>query len=181
MCTTLSHFKSKVGNWNLNWKKAPQGQEGFTQVEVKPGQWLDVRWRRDQDGIWLQLPHGVFGFDVQGEKEEGGSVSFRISQRNSSAEWVGVTPSYGSESGTVSGKASQSKATRVRAQMPGKIIRVLVEPGQIVEKNQPIMVMEAMKMENEIRVMHAGKVSQVKVSEGQAVETGVDLVLIDLV
>jgi biotin carboxyl carrier protein len=44
-----------------------------------------------------------------------------------------------------------------------------------VERGQPLLVMEAMKMENEIRASQAGKVIAVKVSEGQAVETGADL------
>jgi 3-methylcrotonyl-CoA carboxylase alpha subunit len=63
--------------------------------------------------------------------------------------------------------------------MPGKIVRILVQAGAQVEKGQPLLVMEAMKMENEIRAAGAGKVSAVKVIEGQAVETGADLMLIE--
>ena len=67
------------------------------------------------------------------------------------------------------------KSARVRAQMPGKILRISVKIGEVVEKGQTLMVMEAMKMENEIRATQSGLIDQVKVSEGQAVETGADL------
>ncbi len=75
----------------------------------------------------------------------------------------------------MSGAGAKKKGVRVRAQMPGKIVRILVQPGAEVQRGQPLLVMEAMKMENEIRASQAGKVVAVKVSEGQAVETGADL------
>ncbi|MFN7685823.1 MAG: biotin/lipoyl-containing protein, partial [Oligoflexia bacterium] len=64
---------------------------------------------------------------------------------------------------------------RVRAQMPGKIVKVMVAQGQTVEKDQILLVMEAMKMENPIKASQAGVVVKVTVTEGQAVETGADL------
>ena len=56
--------------------------------------------------------------------------------------------------------------------MPGKILRIHVASGAPVERGQPLMVMEAMKMENEIKATQAGVMGQIKVTEGQAVETG---------
>jgi biotin carboxyl carrier protein len=60
----------------------------------------------------------------------------------------------------------------VYAKMPGKIVKISVKVGAKVEKGDSVMVMEAMKMENEIRSTITGEVSNVCVSEGQAVETG---------
>ena len=68
---------------------------------------------------------------------------------------------------------------RVRAPMPGKIVRVLVAAGQDVGAGQGLVVMEAMKMENEIRAPRAGRVKEAPVKEGQAVETGALLVLLE--
>ena len=62
--------------------------------------------------------------------------------------------------------------------MPGKIIRVLVQEGAEVQKDQPLLVMEAMKMENEIRSPQNGVVGQLKVSEGSTVESGADLIIL---
>jgi biotin carboxyl carrier protein len=68
---------------------------------------------------------------------------------------------------------------RVSAPMPGKVVRVLVAPGDDVVAAQGLLVMEAMKMENEMRAPRTGRVREVYVREGQAVETGAALVLLE--
>jgi biotin carboxyl carrier protein len=68
---------------------------------------------------------------------------------------------------------------RIAAPMPGKLVRVLVEPGQEVLGGQGLVVVEAMKMENELRAPRPGRVKDVPVREGQAVETGALLVLLE--
>lgn len=75
-------------------------------------------------------------------------------------------------------KAAHGPA-RVQAPMPGKIVRVLVPVGQEVAAGQGLVVMEAMKMENELRAARAGRVREVKVAEGQTVETGALLVVLE--
>jgi biotin carboxyl carrier protein len=67
---------------------------------------------------------------------------------------------------------------RVTAPMPGRLVKVLVEPGQDVRAGQGLVVMEAMKMENELRAPRAGRVAEVHARERQAVETGALLVLL---
>ncbi len=57
----------------------------------------------------------------------------------------------------------------LRAPMPGLVVRVLVEPGQEVEAGTPLVVVEAMKMENELRAEAGGRVTEVPVEEGQTV------------
>jgi len=68
---------------------------------------------------------------------------------------------------------------RVLAPMPGRLVRVLVEPGQEVREGDGLVVVEAMKMENELRSPRAGRVAQVPVREGQAVDTGALLVVVE--
>jgi biotin carboxyl carrier protein len=58
----------------------------------------------------------------------------------------------------------------VRSPMPGRIVRVLVAPGDAIEPGQPLVVVEAMKMENEIRAKRAGTVAEVLVAAGATVE-----------
>ncbi len=60
----------------------------------------------------------------------------------------------------------------IRAMMPGKVVTVLVSPGEAVEKDQGILVVEAMKMENEVKAAGAGVVKEVLVQAGQNVEAG---------
>ncbi len=64
----------------------------------------------------------------------------------------------------------------VLAPMPGLIVRVHVAVGEAVEAGQPVVVMEAMKMENELRAPAAGTVKAVHASPGKAVEKGAVLV-----
>jgi biotin carboxyl carrier protein len=68
---------------------------------------------------------------------------------------------------------------RVAAPMPGRIVKVLVKPGDIVETRQALVVIEAMKMENELRSMRAGVVTDVKVRDGARVEAGTVLVVVE--
>lgn len=60
----------------------------------------------------------------------------------------------------------------LRAPMPGLVVRVEVEPGQAVQRGTGIVIIEAMKMENELKAEAAGVVSRVHVDAGQAVEKG---------
>ncbi len=62
--------------------------------------------------------------------------------------------------------------SRVNAYMPGRVVTVLIEPGDEVTAGQGVVVLEAMKMENEIQAESAGVVTEVFVEPGQAVEGG---------
>jgi biotin carboxyl carrier protein len=64
----------------------------------------------------------------------------------------------------------------LRAPMPGLVVRVLVEPGQAVAVGAGLVVLEAMKMENELRAVAAGRVRSVAVRAGGTVEKGEILV-----
>ena len=67
----------------------------------------------------------------------------------------------------------------VRAPMPGLIVRVNVKAGDTVQAGQGLVVMEAMKMENELRATAAGRVRSVEVAPGTAVEKGALLVALE--
>jgi biotin carboxyl carrier protein len=67
----------------------------------------------------------------------------------------------------------------VESLMPGKVVRVLVKAGDTVTEGQGLVVVEAMKMENEIESPKDGKVTEVKVEPGQAVESGGALVVVE--
>ena len=68
---------------------------------------------------------------------------------------------------------------RVVAPMPGKVVRVLVQPGDTVRPRQGLVVVEAMKMENELRAAREGRVRQVLVAEGESVDAGAALVVVE--
>jgi biotin carboxyl carrier protein len=68
------------------------------------------------------------------------------------------------------------EAGDVMALMPGRIVRVLVEPGQAVHRGAGLLILEAMKMENEIQSPIDGTVGEVFVTAGDTVESGAALV-----
>jgi biotin carboxyl carrier protein len=61
---------------------------------------------------------------------------------------------------------------KIVAPMPGKVVRVLAKAGAAVDAGQPVLVIEAMKMQNELKAPKKGKVSKLNVNEGAAVEAG---------
>jgi len=67
----------------------------------------------------------------------------------------------------------------IQAPMPGLVVRVVVAEGQRVEAGAGLVVVEAMKMENQLRAPRAGVVAKVHVAVGQAVEKGTPLVTVE--
>ena len=76
-------------------------------------------------------------------------------------------------------RAAGAGPQRITAPMPGKVVKVLVAPGDAVEERQGLVVVEAMKMENELRATRAGRVREVHVQEGALVESGRLLVVLE--
>jgi biotin carboxyl carrier protein len=64
----------------------------------------------------------------------------------------------------------------LKSGMPGKIIEIFVKEGDIVKANKPLMIMEAMKMENEMRASRDVKIKEIMVRQGDSVESGAVLI-----
>lgn len=64
----------------------------------------------------------------------------------------------------------------LKAGMPGKIIEIFAKEGEIVKANKPLLIMEAMKMENEMRASRDVKIKEVRVKQGDSVESGAVLI-----
>jgi biotin carboxyl carrier protein len=92
---------------------------------------------------------------------------------------VSITPARAAWGGPVKGVAAAEGPQRVTSPMPGKIVKLLVKPGDKVAARQGLVVVEAMKMENELRARAAGTVTEVRVTEGSSVEAGAILVVLE--
>ena len=76
------------------------------------------------------------------------------------------------------GGGAGSGPQRLAAPMPGKVVRLLVRAGDRVAAKQPVVVVEAMKMENELRASREGTVAEIHVREGMSVDAGALLLVI---
>jgi biotin carboxyl carrier protein len=77
------------------------------------------------------------------------------------------------------GAADSSGHASLTAAMPGKIVRVLVAVGDEVIAGQPLLVIEAMKMQNELKSPRTGRVTAIEVKENESVNAGALLATID--
>ncbi len=83
------------------------------------------------------------------------------------------------------GAAAQAREGRgggagvIKTVMPGRVVRLLVAPGASVRRGQGVVVIEAMKMENEIGSPREGKVKEIRVAPGERVEGGATLAVIE--
>jgi biotin carboxyl carrier protein len=76
-------------------------------------------------------------------------------------------------------RAAGAGPATVKSPMPGRVVKVLVRAGERVAAGHAVVVVEAMKMENELRAPRAGTVREIRCAEGAAVEAGQDLVVVE--
>jgi biotin carboxyl carrier protein len=126
-----------------------------------------------------------------------GTLSIVFPERGQENHTVGFAPGVGHGTWTlhlrngtvtavVNGRRSRRTAEaggageqQILAPMPGKVLRVLVQPGDEVVARQPLVVIEAMKMENALSAIRPGRVREVVVSPGLSVEAGRLLVVVE--
>jgi len=131
---------------------------------------------------------GTFGLSLLFDGANGSSREIQVSPGNVPGELlVGLDGKSvtvvvnGRRTGRASsdgGSAARGEQTIV-APMPGRVVRLLVSNGDEVTARQPVVVVEAMKMENELRSPKAGRVKEIAVAAGESVEAGRTLVVID--
>ena len=170
-------IEGKVGSRKYIWNTIPKGQSGEAEVLLPSGKPERVKWIRDSQGVWIETSNGYFGYEVRKTHNDDGLAQYALIRRKHAGLIQGLSFLKAGEEVDVAGGARQKKGLKVKSQMPGKIIRILVKPGDDVKKGQALLVMEAMKMENEIKASQDGVIKDVKVAEGQAVETGAEMIL----
>jgi len=114
-------------------------------------------------------------YDVAFERERDGDLVVHV---NRAVVPVSLPWRQGGSSGRTRRSSGRSGTGHVVAPMPGRVVSVLVEPGDEVAERQAVVVLEAMKMQNEVRAPRAGVVTDVRVQQGSAVDAGAVLVVI---
>ena len=145
------------------------------------------RWRISLDGEpvdadAVEIAPNNFSVLLNGKSHEilvtpspNGTLTLQAAHREFVAEVIDPRAWRGRRHGALEAEGRQ----QVLAPMPGKIVRVLVQVGERVEAGQGLLVVEAMKMQNEIRSPKSGTVDRLLVKEGQPVNAGEVLAWID--
>lgn len=141
---------------------------------------VDGGWRISVDGEPADAdvaeigPHSVsvlldgHSYTVQITQSPNGTLTLQTALQEFTAEVADPRAWRGRRHGGVEAQGQQ----QVTAPMPGKVIRILVGVGDKVEAGQGLIVVEAMKMQNEIRSPKNGTVERLSATEGQAVTAG---------
>ena len=146
-----------------------------------------ARWLIALDGVETnadaaEIAPGIFSILLNGESHEvrvapnpDGSLTLQDGPNEFKAEVADPRAWRGRKHGAVEAEGRQ----QIIAPMPGKVIRLLVKPGDQVEAGQGLLVVEAMKMQNEVKSPKTGTVEKLSAKEGQAVNAGDVLAWID--
>jgi biotin carboxyl carrier protein len=126
------------------------------------GRAYDVEVLRPEDGVYLILA-GEHVYEARVSPDTSGKFNVRIRDRVFSARLIDRKHRRHGE------EHSQEGPQQLIAPMPGKVVRVLLQEGDEVEAGQGVVIVEAMKMQNEIKSSKKGRVLEVRVSEGETV------------
>ena len=121
------------------------------------------------DGAVASLRFPATGRSLQITYHHGSNGSWRVAVGQREFDLEVLTPAEAVEVVSV---ARDSGPSRVMAPIPGKVVAVKVKSGDEVEPGQALVVLEAMKMENELAADQAGKVAAIHVVAGDTVESG---------
>jgi biotin carboxyl carrier protein len=158
-----------------------------TLIQGRPGRiWIDATWFRyeREDG---QATEGKFSVARQEEGCQSILIegrSYRITHGAGGEVLINGWPVAAevfdprSVRGRKSGVAGTGRQ-EIAAPMPGKVVRVLVAPGDMVEAGQGLVVVEAMKMQNEMKSLKSGRVVEVRTRVDAAVVAGEALVIVE--
>jgi len=145
------------------WIVTLDGRRMVVDVADAPGRWSLIV---GQESYEVSIERGASGEDVV--HVNGHAVPLSITDPRSAFRRRGRD-----------GGMDHGRSATVVAPMPGRVVKVLVKPGDLVAARQPLVVVEAMKMENELRAPRAGTVTDVRVSEGMSVEAHSVLVVVE--
>jgi glutaconyl-CoA/methylmalonyl-CoA decarboxylase subunit gamma len=140
----------------------------------------DVDVRQVEAGVWSMMEgtqQAIAQVDGAAPKL---TVEIAVAGRDPLVVPVEVTPARSARIAALARRPTTGAAApaALRSPMPGRVVKILVKVGDRVAVGQPVVVVEAMKMENELRATRAGTVQALRCEEGAAVEAGQDLVVI---
>jgi biotin carboxyl carrier protein len=158
-----------------------RGTPRIIEIEKHDGVWRIVLDGKRIDADVSEVEPGVFSVLLNGESHEvrvtpqaDGTLTLQTGHHEFGAEVFDPRAWRGRRHAGVEAEGRQ----QITAPMPGKVVRVLVQTGDKVEAGQGLIVVEAMKMQNEIRSPKSGTVERLAAKEGQPVDAGEVLAIV---
>ena len=197
LATLAGRVAAPVGNaladpyspWHRRdgWRLNDEGHDTLRLVAGEEIHEVAVRYRRG-GGYLLELPGGSLAADgvIDGTGElaaDLGGERVRAAVARDGDELIllcdGATHRLALHDPLHVAGAEEAVVPAINAPLPGKIIQVLVEPGAEVVKGQPLLVLEAMKMEHTITAPAAGRIARVNVAAAEQVDEGIELLVFE--
>jgi len=166
-------LQATIAEHELSVEIRRQGERVSANVDGREYE-LEAHWT--SSGVTLRTAEGrVFDCRVEGKATSGDTVDVFVGARRHAV--MLTDPKRLRSAASVGGQADG--AARITAAMPGKVVRVLVKQGAQVEAGAGIVVVEAMKMQNEMKAPKAGIVSALNVAVGTTVNGGDVLAIVE--
>jgi biotin carboxyl carrier protein len=174
------HEDSRTSKHQLSIESPPDGREGIEQLQVS----IDGK---PLQADWAEVRPGSYSILIDGQSYEARVTPTSDGSPNQMDNWAVTINEYDfrvevrdPRMRRFAGQAVEHNGPlELAAPMPGKIVRVLVEKGEEVAQDQGLVVIEAMKMQNELRAPRAGRVTEVHVREGAGIESGAKLLRLE--
>jgi biotin carboxyl carrier protein len=135
-----------------------------------------IHWE-DERFFTIEYKGKVFNGEILTEKTEDNFLEVKINHRVFSIRKKGELDELIASLGM--DKPKIKKLSELKAPMPGRIVRIAIEVGQILEMGDPILSLEAMKMENVLKAEGTGTVKAILIAEQQVVDKGMVLIEFD--
>ncbi len=166
-------FQAEIGDKTNNVELRREDGRVFASID---GREYELETSAPEPGVFLFKHEGrVYEASVSGPKAPHGSTQVRIGTNEFDIKLI--DPKRLRSAG--SGNEHADGIAEIKTAMPGKVVRVLVSAGTQVESGTGILVVEAMKMQNELKSPKAGTVKEIRVKEGDSVGAGDVLAIIE--
>lgn len=165
------HYKIDIHETRHAWKVSLQQEDGeWVRYEISKQDYKMV-----ENLVNLIWEGGSYLIDVYGT---GSGIDYTVYTR-SSFRTVRIFNDEALLHDSLKKGGALGGGDNLTAGMPGKIVKVLVKAGDVVKPNQPVLIMEAMKMENEMRASAEMRVKEILVKPADSVESGQKLVIFE--
>ena len=159
-------LQAEIGDNNHELEIKRDGEKVFAKVDDRE---YELETSEPESGVFLLKHEGrIYEASVSDARAAGSPVQVRVGTREFEVRLI--DPKRLRSVG--SGADHSDGLIEIKTAMPGKVVRILTELGVAVEKGDSVLVVEAMKMQNELKSPKAGTIKEIRVAEGDAVAAG---------